>query len=135
MTYEELVSQVREAYEGVDASKLNDHVAFQFNVTGEAEGAFYLEIKDGKVSVEPYEYYDRDVLVTASADIILQIAHGDLDPVKAFLTGKIKAEGNLGKAAFLKELNSQEKAAKKTAAKKAAEDKTAARKGRKTEKK
>ena len=131
MTYEELVKQVKEAYEGVDASKLNDHVAFQFNVTGEAEGAFYLEIADGNVSVEPYEYYDRDVLVTATAETILDIAHGKLDPVKAFLTGKIKAEGNLGKAAFLQELSGKEKPAKKATAKKAAADKAPAKRGRK----
>lgn len=52
----------------------------------------------------PYDYYDRDVLVTASAATLLEIAAGQLDPVKAFLTGRIKAQGNLGKAAFLKEL-------------------------------
>ncbi len=136
MTYEELVKQVRDAYGDVDASKVAEHVAFQFNVTGEAEGAFYLEISDGKVSVEPYEYYDRDVLVTAPADTILQIANGKLDPVKAFLTGKIKAEGNLGKAAFLKELSGKEKPAKKAparkpAAKKEASAKDSAGKGKK----
>lgn len=56
------------------------------------------------MSVAPYDYYDRDVLVTASAATLLEIAAGQLDPVKAFLTGRIKAQGNLGKAAFLKEL-------------------------------
>ena len=131
MTYEELVEQVREAYGDVDASKVTEHVAFQFNVTGEAEGAFYVEVADGKVSVEPYEYFDRDVLVTASAKMILDIAHGKQDPVAAFLTGKLKAEGNLGKAAFLKELSGKEKPAKKTAAKKADSDKAPAKRGRK----
>lgn len=111
MTYEELVQKVREAYKDADAQKVNEHVAFQFNVTGEAAGAFYLEIADGEIKVEPYEYYDRDVLVTSSAETLLEIAEGKLDPVKAFLTGKIKAEGNLGKAAFLKDLS--EKPAKK----------------------
>lgn len=105
MTYEELVEKVREAYKDADAGKIKEHVAFQFNVTGEAAGAFYLEISDGKVKVEPYEYYDRDVLVTTSAKTLLEIADGKLDPVKAFLLGKIKAEGDLGKAAFLKELS------------------------------
>lgn len=105
MTYEELVEKVREAYKDADAGKIKEHVAFQFNVTGEAAGAFYLEIADGRVKVEPYEYYDRDVLVTTSAKTLLEIANGKLDPVKAFLIGKIKAEGDLGKAAFLKELS------------------------------
>lgn len=108
MTYHELVEKVRSAYGNVDAGFVSEHVAFQFNITGEAEGAFYVEIADGKVNVEPYEYYDRDVLVTTTAENLLDIVNGKLDPVKAYLTGKIKAEGNLGKAAFLKELSAKQ---------------------------
>lgn len=105
MTYEELVEKVREAYKDADAGKIKEHVAFQFNITGEAAGIFYLEIADGQIKVEPYEYHDRDVLVTTSAVTLLEIANGKQDPIKAFFTGKIRAEGNLGKAAFLKELS------------------------------
>lgn len=132
MTYEELVEQVRTAYAGVDASGIAEHVSFQFNIEGEAEGAFYLEISDGKINVEPYEYYDRDVLVTTSAAHLLEIVSGKLDPVKAYLTGKIKAEGNLGKAAFLKELSAkkEKEAAPKAKADAAAKKKAPAR-GRK----
>lgn len=119
MTYEELVKQAKEAYEAADAGKVKEHVAIQFNVTGEAQGAFYLEVKDGKVSVEPYEYYDRDVLVTADGQVLVDIATGKLGLEKAYLTGKIKAEGNLKKALLLKELNFK-KAEKKAPAKKEA---------------
>lgn len=104
MTYEELVKQVQEAYADADASKVKEHLAIQFNVEGEAAGAFYLEVAEGKVSVQPYEYYDRDALVTTKAAVLEEIAAGKLDVVKAFLTGKIKVEGNVGKAALLKEI-------------------------------
>ena len=107
MTYEEIVANVKEAYAGADASKVSEHVAFQFNITGEGEGAFYVEIKDGKINVEPYEYHDRDILVTANADTIIGLTNGKIDPVKAFLIGKLKAEGDLGKASFLKQLSDQ----------------------------
>lgn len=114
MTYEELVEQVQEAYKDADASKVKEHLAIQFNVVGEAAGAFYLEVADGKVNVQPYEYYDRDALVTTKAAVLEEIAAGKLDVVKAFLTGKIKVEGNVGKAALLKEIpvKSPEKAKK-----------------------
>ena len=114
MTYEELVKKAKENYGACDASKVKEHVAIQFNVTGEASGAFYLEIKDGQVIVEPYEYYDRDVVVTCDADTLVKIAEGKLAMEAAYLTGKIKAEGNLGKALLLKELT---KKAKKSRAK------------------
>lgn len=104
MTYEELVKEVKEAAQKADASSIKEHVAFQFNVTGEAAGAFYLEIADGQIKVEPYEYYDRTVLVTSSADTILKIMSGKLDPVVAYTLHKIKVEGDLGKALILKEI-------------------------------
>ena len=48
MTYEEIVASVKTAYADVDASHITDHVAFQFNVTGEGEGAFYWRSKTAK---------------------------------------------------------------------------------------
>ena len=104
MTYEELVKKVQEAYMDADASKVKEHLAIQFNVVGEAAGAFYLEVADGKVNVQPYEYYDRDAIVTTKAAVLEKIAAGELDVVKAFLTGKIKVDGNVGKAALLQEV-------------------------------
>ena len=117
MTYEELVALAKETYGKMDAGNVKEHVAIQFNITGEAAGAFYLEIKDGQVFIEPYEYYDRDVIVTCSAENLIKMAEGELGMEAAYLTGKIKAEGNLGKALLLKELT---KAKKKATRKKAA---------------
>ena len=127
MTYEELVAKAKETYGVADASKITEHVAIQFNVTGEAAGAFYLEIADGKINIEPYEYYDRDVIVTTDADTLVKMAEGKLGMEAAYLTGKIKAEGNLGKGLLLKELTPK-KAAKKATAKKATTKKPAEKK-------
>lgn len=104
MTYEELVKQVKTIAAKADAGKIPGHVAFQFNIEGEAGGAFYLEIADGKIHVEPYEYHDRDVLVTCTAETLLKMVKGKLDPIIAFTTKKIKVDGDLGKALILKEI-------------------------------
>lgn len=104
MTYEELVANIREAAKKADASKVSEHIAFQFNVVGEAAGAFYLEINNGEIKVEPYEYYDRNALITSSAENIIKIMNGKLDPVLAFTLQKIKVEGDLGKALVLKDI-------------------------------
>lgn len=136
MTYQEIVEKVQNVYEGANASKVNEHVAIQVNITGEGEGAFYIEVADGNLTVAPYEYFDRDVLVTTSGENIIAVVDGSLDITKAYMTGKIKAEGNLGKALLLKniELNKEAKpkkaTAKKTTAKAAA--KTTATKTTKT---
>lgn len=104
MTYEQLVKTLKDNYGNADASSVNEHIALQFNVTGEAQGAFYVEITDGKVNIEPYEYYDRDVLVTVAEEDLIQVFEGKLDFVEAFNEGKIKAEGNLIKALALKDV-------------------------------
>lgn len=104
MTYEQLVEQVKDIAKHGDVSKVTEHVAFQFNIEGEAAGAFYLELKEGKAYVEPYEYYDRDVCITCKAETLLKIIEGELDPVLAFTLKKIRVEGDLGKALLLKEV-------------------------------
>lgn len=105
MTYEELVEKARAAFGAADASGIEGHVAYQFNITGEAAGAFYLEISEGSVKVEPYEYYDRDVLFTTTAETLLKLGSGEMDPVWAFTVGKLKVEGNIEKALLLKKLS------------------------------
>lgn len=117
MTYEELVKKLKSNFEGMDAGKIKEHLAIQFNVAGEAEGALYMEIRDGKVMIEPYEYYDRDILVFVETDALLSIADGELTIYDAFKEGKFYAEGNLAKAELLDALS------KKVAARKIAEQK------------
>ena len=95
MTYEEMVQKVKEAFKLAKVSKTVGHVAFQFNVEGDAEGAFYLKIDDGKISVEPYEYYDRNVLIVGTANTILEMAEGKLQPMSAYLNEQIKVYGNV----------------------------------------
>ena len=102
MTYQELVSKLKDTYQEKDASKISEHLAIQFNIQGEAEGALYLEIANGQLHVEPYEYYDRDILVTTSAADLLALAQGSLDILEAYQ--KISAEGNLAKALLLNEI-------------------------------
>ena len=104
MTYEELVAKLQSAYGKHDASKIKDHLAIQFNVRGEADGALYLEILDGKIYVEPYEYYDRDILVTISAENLIAMAEDRLDVLDAYNNGLLTAEGDLGKALLLKDV-------------------------------
>lgn len=95
MKYEEIVEKVRSATRKANVSRAVGHIAFQFNIEGEGEGAFYLEIADGKVYVEPYEYYDRDVIIVTTADVILQMIEGGLQPMVAYTNEQMKVYGNI----------------------------------------
>lgn len=104
MTYAEIFSSLKGKFMKADISDIRDHLAYQFNIEGEGGGIFYVEAKDGAISVEPYEYYDRDAMFTATAEVFEKIADGKLDPILAFTTHKLKVEGDIQKALRLKEL-------------------------------
>ncbi len=104
MTYSEYFSSVKTKFMGADVSDIKEHLAYQLNVTGEESGIFYVEVKDGKLYIEPYEYHDRDAMFTASAEVFNDIMEGKLDPVLAFTLQKLKVEGDFGKALRFKEL-------------------------------
>lgn len=111
MTYADMFSKVKGMLMDADVSEIHEHLAYQFNITGEAEGIFYAEVKDGKLFVEPYEYFDRDAMFTCTAETLFKIAEGKTDPVLAFTLGRLKVEGNIDKALRLKDLiNSKRKA-------------------------
>lgn len=97
MNFDGLVKKVREAAEDVDVSGC-DFLAVQVNITGENEGVFYVEVKDGKISVEPYDYHDRNCAITISMDNFQKLLGGKLDPVVGYTLGKIKVDGDVGKA-------------------------------------
>ena len=104
MTYHELVEKIRKIYSKKDASAVNEHLAIQFNIFGEGEGAYYVELADGGINVEPYEYFDRDILISTTYDIAIKIAEGKLDIQEEAYAGRLFAEGKLGKSQLLKAL-------------------------------
>ena len=125
MTYADLFYEIKGKFMGADVSDIHEHLAFQFNIADEeAGGAFYVEVIDGELFVEPYEYYDRDAMFTCAPDVLIKIADGKMDPVAAFTEKKLQVEGNIDKALRLKEIIEMKKGAssgEKSAAKKAAD--------------
>ncbi len=118
MKYEEIVSKVKKSYEKADASKVEGHLAVQVNVTGEGEGAFYVEVSDAKIAVEPYEYFDRDFIISCEAEDIVSIAAGKKVLGKEVEAGKVFVSGNFEKVAEFDKITVK----KATGAKKAAKE-------------
>ena len=97
MTFDKPVEKVRSMASKVDATG-RDFLAVQINITGKDSGVFYVEVKDGRINVEPYEYNDRQCAITMSLTDYNKLLDGKLDPVMAFTTGKLKIDGDIGKA-------------------------------------
>ena len=104
MTYAEFFSEIKGKFMGADVSDIQEHLAYQFNIIGEAQGIFYIEVKNGVLSVEPYVYQERDAMFTCTAETLKDIESGKLDPNEAVDKGLLKVEGNIDKALRLKEL-------------------------------
>lgn len=97
MSFDELLTKVRAIADGADVAG-KDFLAVQVTITGDNGGVFYVEIKNGKIDVQPYEYNDRQCELVVNMDNFIKIADGKLDPVAAFTLGKLKVKGDLGKA-------------------------------------
>ena len=123
MTYEEIVAKVTKEFSTADVSNYEGHLALQINIIGEGGGAFYTEILDGKVIVQPYQYFDNDAMLSATAEDLINIVTGKLDPTTAYADGKIYIDGDKDKAFEIKTIVDSKKAAKtkKTKAVKAAD--------------
>jgi len=125
MTYEEIVGFVQKKAAKADVKAL-DPVAIQVDIIGEGEGAFYVAINDGKIQVEPYEYFDHDAKLVTSAEDLKAILEGKEDASDALNSGKIRIEGDQSKIAVFAKLAAKKEAAKP--AEKKAEPKKAAAK-------
>lgn len=131
MTYADFFYEIKNKFMGADVSDIKEHLAYQFAIEDEeAGGIFYVEVKEGKLYVEPYEYYDRDAMFISDPDTFMKIAEGKLDPVAAFTAQKLKVEGNIDKALRLKEIIDlkQKELKKKEEKQKAAKQKEAKQK-------
>lgn len=94
-------------------------MAVQIDIIGESEGAFYIALKDGVLDVQPYEYYDHDVKLIATAENFLKIVDGSLNAVLAYTTSKLRVEGSLEKALELQKIIDTIKKAEKKKKKRA----------------
>lgn len=93
MTYEDVVYKVQKQVIKSRA-KTDQHIAVQFNIVGEGEGAFYIEIDDGRISVQPYEYYDRDAVVYVDAETLFDVLEQKIAIADVTGSGKFVVQGN-----------------------------------------
>lgn len=109
------------------AKKFKDLVAVHFNLLDVSEN-MYIEVKDGVLSVMPYEYNDNQAVVTASTETLDKLFSGALSMDEAISAGYVKVDGDIEKfkalAALIpaakKEAPAKNETTKKAPAKKAA---------------
>jgi putative sterol carrier protein len=122
MTFIEAYEKIKAAMEKSNPAEIEGHLAIQVNINDEdANGIMYIEVKDGQLCVEPYDYYDHDAILTASYKDVVRVMSGRLGYDNAIANGVFTVEGNLERAEELKKL--VVKATRKPCAKKVEEEK------------
>ena len=121
MYFEEAFGKIKTSLGKTKVKASDNHFAIQVRMTDyDCGGTFYIEQKEGKFFVEPYNYFDFDADIEASFKDIKDVADGKVDMKKAIDDGKLIINGNLEELLnYGAQLKKPEKkaAAKKPAAK------------------
>jgi putative sterol carrier protein len=68
----------------------------QFNVSGEEPGQYYITVYNGQVLANEGVAENPDVTISTPSELWMEIATGKQNGAVAFMTGKFKAQGDLG---------------------------------------
>ncbi|KXJ57718.1 SCP2 sterol-binding domain-containing protein [Neptuniibacter pectenicola] len=80
---------------------------FQFTLDDEQD--FHITIAEGACSIHEGEHPDPNVTLIMDAETMVDVITGQKDGMSAFMTGKLRAEGNVMLATKLSKLFSREK--------------------------
>lgn len=86
--------------EGVDA-------VIQFNLSGENGGLFWIKVSNGTCTSGVGEVENPRMTLKAAADDWYAVSTGKLNAMQAFMSGKLKIEGDMGMAMKLQTMFSQ----------------------------
>ena len=101
MEFKDCFNELKKDFVNKDVRNI-PNVVFEFNIKD--IGVFYAKVQDGKLDIQPYNYYDNDVSFTAKFETYKKIINGELDAIKAFFTGRLKVSGDLDKAVILQNI-------------------------------
>ncbi len=75
-----------------------------FDIKGEQGGQWTVDIRDGAINVEEGAPESPDVTVEAAAKDLVALFQGELNPMAAFMQGRLKVKGDMSIAMQMQKL-------------------------------
>ena len=71
MTYEEIFEKAKSLLLKAKTADVTQQIAVQINIIGEGHGSFYAKIYNGKMDVQPFNYWDNDISLNVFGDELI----------------------------------------------------------------
>lgn len=98
-TREEVASVFQNIVQRFDPSKAEGiDAVIQFDLSGDNGGQYWLKIADGKMDAGEGAQASPKMTVKSSGDDLYNMLTGKLNPMQAFMMGKVKIVGDTGLA-------------------------------------
>lgn len=103
------LAEIEQALEGLsesaDLESLKGvNATIVFDITGADGGIWTVKVDDGSVSIEEGRTPSADVTVAATSEDLIALIKGDLNPMGAFMQGRLKVKGDMSVAMQLQRL-------------------------------
>ncbi|MDR5905968.1 SCP2 sterol-binding domain-containing protein [Franzmannia qiaohouensis] len=86
-----IIDKLQQRFDAEAATGMDD--VFQFNFSDADD--YYLVVKDGSLDVQQGEHDDPSVTLSMTTDTLKGVMNGEINGMTAFMTGKLKATGNV----------------------------------------
>jgi len=93
LTLKQLFEGMVQSFRPEEAKGLD--TVIQYDISGECGGKFHMVIREQRCILREGEADDPRITISASKDDWYAIAKGELDGPSAFLTGRLRAQGNM----------------------------------------
>lgn len=104
MTIKEIFNDMQKRMDANPAKLTGIKGVFQFDLSGADSGVHSIAIADGKAAVSEGASASADITITMASNDFADMVEGRLDPMAAFMGGKLKVKGDMMLAMQLQSL-------------------------------